>query len=425
MLSASDILALKSLPGIGDQTIRKLIKSNYSISDLPDLPTDVTKKILNSVTKDLQTIQDQFSQAKENAEYLIEKYYENSIRVISSFDQLYPANLKKIADFPILLFCKGDLNLLTSNNNIAIIGTRENSSVGKRIAAGTASYFAQEGFTIVSGLAKGIDAIAHEATLEVKGKTIAVLVDISKIYPKENQNLAIRIFEEGGLLLSENIPGSIQNKNAFVVRDRIQSGLSLAIFPIETDILGGTMHTVSFAKKQNRLIFVPDLRKQNLIDLYKTSVGNNFNKLNGIRSLIQSEEAFPYSKENYSEVKYLIERHNLDSPKGIEQKGKKVNGPILLELFSSPLENLNIGVTNNIVDPYVQVEEEKNNNDYISTSPDLSFYKRLKQFMQDLEEATDKSATLQKESVIDIIVLASKDLKKLLKQGKSRKKKEV
>lgn len=333
MLSTSDIIALKSLQGIGDQTIRKIIKANKSVADLQYSSTSELKQIFRN-EHDLYTIKNNFITAKENAEFEIKKYADQSIFVISYYDKLYPKNLSNIEDFPILLFCKGDINLLKTDKNIAVIGTRDNSQVGQRIAKGTANYFAKEGYTIVSGLAKGIDAIAHEAALEVGGKTIAVLVDIGKIYPKENYDLALRILKNDGLLISENSPGSFQGKNSFVLRDRIQSGLSLAIFPIETDVVGGTMHTVSYAKKQNRLIFVPDVNNSALIEMYNNNVGIGFSKVNGIKSLINSRDAIPYTKDTYKDVMIKINEHynNLVSRWNITDE------EFINDMFSSPIK---------------------------------------------------------------------------------------
>ena len=258
MISLINLYALQSLEGVGDTTIRKIISSKLAIGDLMDFTQNELRKYF-STEKAVDSFRNNFYNAQNGAEYEIEKYKANGIDIIHYFDNYYPKNLSRIEDFPIFLYCVGNKNLLLENNNIAVIGTRDNSEVGQQIAKNTAYYFAQNGYTIVSGLAKGIDGIAHTAALDANGNTIAVLIDVSKIYPKENSDLAKRIIKQGGLLISENKPGSFQGKNSFVLRDRIQSGLSLAIFPIETDILGGTMHTVKYAKKQGRLIFVPDV----------------------------------------------------------------------------------------------------------------------------------------------------------------------
>ena len=104
-------------------------------------------------------------------------------------------------------------------------------------------------------MAIGIDTAGHKGTLEAEGLTTAVLTDIHKIYPEENVQLANKILDTNGLLVAENAPGTFPHRGLLVARDRLQSGLSLAVFPIETDVKGGTMHTVQFAQDQNRLLY--------------------------------------------------------------------------------------------------------------------------------------------------------------------------
>lgn len=370
MLTTLDILALKLISGIGDVTIRKIVLSKLNIKDLYHLSGAETKAIFRS-EKDLLKIKESFGGAYEKAEYEFQKYVENNISVISYYDSTFPFNLSKIEDFPILLFCTGNIELLKSNKNVAVIGTRDNSQVGQRIATITSSYFATEGFTIISGLARGIDSVAHETALDSKGSTIAVLVDITSIYPKENYRLAKRIIDQGSLLISENIPGTFQSKGAFVVRDRLQSGLSLGVFPIETDVQGGTMHTVGFAKKQNRLIFVPDIRNQGLLDMYsKDVVGVGFSKIRGIRYLIDNGDAIPYTKDTFNDVKRQIEEHSIGKEEKIILKGA---GNYSYDLFSGIDQDVKIyeqSVASNLVEQ-VSSNPDDNSKEFNSISTDL------------------------------------------------------
>lgn len=160
--------------------------------------------------------------------------------------------------------------------------------------------FADKGFNIVSGLALGIDTAAHVGALKMGGLTTAALVDVEKVYPKENKNLANEILENGGLLFSENAPNSYVGRGAFVARDRLQSGLSLGVFTIETDIEGGTMHTVNYAKDQNRLLFCPDFQNINDYDLSNP-------KHMGVKSLIENKFAQVYSISNYAFIEEMIQ----------------------------------------------------------------------------------------------------------------------
>jgi len=180
----------------------------------------------------------------------------NEIKIIRITDKSYPERLKKIPDPPKILYVRG--KILPKEQCFAIVGTRKYSSYGKQITFEIASDLAETGLTIVSGLAPGIDTFAHQATLEKNGRTIAVLgtgVDDKSIYPKSNLNLAKKILENNGCLISEYPPGTPGSKFTFPQRNRIISGLSLGILVVEAKFGSGALITANWAKKQNRKIF--------------------------------------------------------------------------------------------------------------------------------------------------------------------------
>ncbi len=197
-------------------------------------------------------IQGEFQQYVDRAQELLHSWIEAGIGVISILDVDFPAGLKQIEKAPVFLYFRGNVSLLIDGKGIAIIGTRQSTSFGESIAKRLAQAVCARGYTVVSGLAHGIDAEAHRGALSVSGKTIAVLVNVAEIYPHENQPLAKEILEKDGLLVAENPPGTQTQPRLFVDRDRIQSGLSFAVFPIETAVKGGTMHTVRFAREQGK-----------------------------------------------------------------------------------------------------------------------------------------------------------------------------
>src|SRR5699024_10520052 len=145
-----------------------------------------------------------------------------------------PNLLRLIPNPPPLLFAKGNLDLLQSPKNIAIVGTRKPTKIGVKSAEKIATTFAEMDYTIVSGLALGIDTAAHEGALRIEdGKTIAVLAgSVANIYPAKNRELAERILAQAGLLVSETPLGQPNTRGNFVKRNRIQSGLSLAVCPV-------------------------------------------------------------------------------------------------------------------------------------------------------------------------------------------------
>lgn len=180
----------------------------------------------------------------------------DDIRKISIDDENYPNLLKQIKNPPKVLYYIGELK--ETEDCIAIVGTRRFSSYGKQVAIEIAGDLAEAGLTIVSGLAPGIDTFCHEATVERKKRTIAVLgtgLDKKSIYPQSNLKLAEKIVENGGCLISEYEPRTSGAKFTFPQRNRIVSGLSLGVVVIEAKEKSGSLITAECAKIQNRKIF--------------------------------------------------------------------------------------------------------------------------------------------------------------------------
>jgi DNA processing protein len=178
-----------------------------------------------------------------------------NIDFVSFFDEHYPALLKHIFDPPPFLFFRGNLQRDYWRRIIAIVGTRKASNYGKLMTKKIGTKLAETGFTIVSGLAYGIDTLAHFSALETNGKTVAVMgTGCDQIYPARNKELAKRIIENG-LLLSEYIPGSKAERWNFPTRNRIISGISLGCLVIEGSEKSGAMLTAKFALDQNRDVF--------------------------------------------------------------------------------------------------------------------------------------------------------------------------
>ena len=181
----------------------------------------------------------------------------NKIIKIDLESKFYPERLKNIYNPPKQIYCLGNLNLLNYKETIAIIGSRNYSSYGKKAANDFSFNLAKNNFCVVSGLARGIDSFAHIAALNSKGKTIAVLGSgLDNIYPKENINLAKRIVENDGLIISEYELGSKPLKQHFPARNRIISGLSDGVLVIEATKNSGTNITVDFALEQGKDVFV-------------------------------------------------------------------------------------------------------------------------------------------------------------------------
>lgn len=184
----------------------------------------------------------------------IQKLEKQEIKIVTIKNNLYPKKLLQIADPPIALYCKGDLSLLNSQC-LSVVGTRRATKYGKEITKKLVRDVAYTGIAIVSGLAEGVDKIAHESALEVGGKTIAVLPSgFDHIYPKVNIDLANKIINNG-LIITEYKPKEECNAFHFPVRNRIVAGLSDATLITEAPLKSGALITANYAIEFGRELF--------------------------------------------------------------------------------------------------------------------------------------------------------------------------
>lgn len=170
-------------------------------------------------------------------------------------DEGYPSVLREIPNPPLAIYVKG--NLKKENPRISIVGTRKVTEEGKSMGREFGEKLASQGFTIVSGLAFGLDKAAHEGALEANGHTIAVLANgLNFVYPKSNELLAKKIIQKGGALISEYPVDFEPMPFRFLERNRIVSGLSRGTIVIEAPNESGSLVTARFALEQNRDVFV-------------------------------------------------------------------------------------------------------------------------------------------------------------------------
>ena len=238
-------------PYIGPTRIQKLIhrfgdvERAWQASDR-DLKTVLDERSVESLVK---------TRNRLSLDGEMEKYERKGIGVLTIAEPAYPRLLRLIPSPPPVLFVRGSL---TPDDDlaVAIVGTRRSSSYGREVTNRMATGLAEAGVTVVSGLARGIDAAAHSASLAAGGRTIAVLgsgVDI--IYPSEHHQLAERIVENGALV-SDYPPGRKPDAPNFPARNRIISGLSLGVVVIEAPNRSGALITVDFAADQGREVFI-------------------------------------------------------------------------------------------------------------------------------------------------------------------------
>lgn len=181
-----------------------------------------------------------------------------NITTISLDDPRYPAPLKQIKNAPSLLYVRGNPDALAAEPKLAVVGTRRVTRYGEAAASAIVPALAERGIVIVSGLALGVDALAHQAALDAGGLTIAVLgtsVGWNDIGPKANLRLARDIENSGGAIISEYPPGTVAQPFFFIERNRIIAGLSRGTLVIEAPERSGALHTADFALDANRDVF--------------------------------------------------------------------------------------------------------------------------------------------------------------------------
>lgn len=185
------------------------------------------------------------------------KLEREKIGMVTIFDKNYPGPLRHIHNPPFLLYVRGSTDVL-NQTCFGVVGTRALSEYGKRTTPHIVLDIARAGFTIVSGLANGIDTLAHKTALEAGAPTVAVLgtgTDDRTIYPATNLRLAHKIIETGGAVISEYAPGTHGTKFSFPQRNRIISGLSKGVLVVEADEQSGALITAAYALEQNRDVF--------------------------------------------------------------------------------------------------------------------------------------------------------------------------
>ncbi len=170
-------------------------------------------------------------------------------------DNNYPEQLKRIKNPPKAIYAEGNIELLKTNI-FSIIGSRACSKRGEKLAEKFTKDLVYQNLTIASGMAVGIDTIAHKTTLEEQGKTIAVLANgLNHIFPEENKELYGQIIKNGGLVITEYPPEEQAKSKNFLERNRIVSGLALGILVVEAAYRSGTSVTANLAKEQGKKVF--------------------------------------------------------------------------------------------------------------------------------------------------------------------------
>ncbi len=244
-------VATSAIPGVGTVTFGYLRKSFKTLNKFWEADeSEINKLKIDSKTK--VSIVD--FRKKVDPQVYLSKVYAAGIKVVSMVDREYPANLRQITGCPPVLYYKG--NLLPGDDlTVAVVGSRNATPYGRQVTEKLVFDLVKNGLTIISGLARGIDSVAHRAALDSGGRTIAVLgCGVDLVYPPENKKLAEEIAKNGAVV-SEFPLGFPPVQSNFAARNRIISGLSLGVLVTEAAVDSGSMITAGCAAEQGREVF--------------------------------------------------------------------------------------------------------------------------------------------------------------------------
>lgn len=253
MTDRTAFIILNMISGIGPVRVRELI----TVFGSPEKLLAASKKDLRAIHGIGEKLATDISswQTTINFEEEISLAEKAGVKMITQVDPGYPDLLKEIYDPPLCLYLRGALPVEHARN-IGIVGSRRVTNYGRRIAQHLSEAASYAGWTVISGLAYGIDAIAHEAVVQTNGKTVAVLGGgLARIHPQDHIPLAKKIIETGGAVISEFPMQFSPNKWSFPMRNRIISGLSQGVLVIEAGMGSGSLITAKCALDQGRTVF--------------------------------------------------------------------------------------------------------------------------------------------------------------------------
>lgn len=245
-------IALNMMDGMGPVRVRNLIAavgSAEAIFEADEAALLTAEGVGREMAKRIMEQRGTVDPAGEE-----DKARRHHARIVSFVDEDYPKPLRNIYDPPLALYVRGTLEK-RDRHSVAVVGTRTPTHYGSSVTDRLSYQLAKAGFTVISGLARGVDTAAHKAALKGDGRTIAVLGSaIDKLYPAENAELADRIAEHGAVI-SEYTMGRPSDRTTFPYRNRIVSGMSMGLLVVEASKESGAMITADMAAEQGKTIF--------------------------------------------------------------------------------------------------------------------------------------------------------------------------
>lgn len=248
-----DWIALNMTPGVGPRVTARLLEHFGSAEAIFDAPRRELA-LLRLAPETIESIASRELHARAEAE--IEQVRKIGGEILVLDDGVYPALLRETYDPPVVLYVKGDWEECLERPCLAVVGSRRCSTYGQNAALMMSRELAERGLTIVSGLARGIDASAHRGALEAGGRTVAVMgTGIDQVYPRDHKKLASDILDRGGALVTQFPLSTPPVSENFPYRNRVISGVSLGVLVIEAAENSGSLITARLAMEQNREVF--------------------------------------------------------------------------------------------------------------------------------------------------------------------------
>ncbi|WP_376695791.1 DNA-processing protein DprA [Wenzhouxiangella sp. EGI_FJ10305] len=310
---ARDWLSLVLVDGLGPKRIAALEERFSSPSDWHD----ASDRVLREAGLSDKHIRQLRRPDEERLKHCLDWLAGEKRWLITRDDPLYPPLLRRIPDAPVALFVVGDPNVLVAPQ-IAIVGSRSATSGGLKHARSFAATLARNGFVISSGLAEGVDGMAHAGCLDAGGATIAVAgTGLDQVYPARHRDLARRIADSGALV-SQFPPGIGPLRGNFPARNRIISGMSLGVLVVEAGLKSGSLITARLANEQGREVFAVPGSVHNPL-----SRGCHRLIRDGARLVETADEVAgelaPLARELASEIEHLLAPRPADFGAGLEE----------------------------------------------------------------------------------------------------------
>ncbi|HVS36760.1 MAG TPA: DNA-processing protein DprA [Gemmataceae bacterium] len=246
-----DLLALHLTPGVGPRTAAALLEWFGSAAAVLRASEARLRDVPHVGPKLAQAVREAAANPEIDAE--LERVAKGQVRLLLKGTPDYPESIASISDPPLLLYVRGELTPADAVA-VALVGSRHCTDAGRRTAAKLAAGLGRAGVTVISGLARGIDGIAHRAALEAGGRTVAVLAGgLSRIYPPEHRSLAEQVVGAGALLTESSMTQE-PLAGLFPPRNRLISGLSRVVVIVEAGVDSGALHTAHHAAEQGRTV---------------------------------------------------------------------------------------------------------------------------------------------------------------------------